>query len=210
MREPYVYIIILNWNQADDTIRCLDSLRTLAYKNFSVIVVDNGSRDGSPAKIKKEFPDIRVIANKHNLGFAAGNNVGINYALKEEPDYIFLLNNDTKVEPSLMRELITVAESDTRIGVVGAVNYSFNEPDKVTLVHTTFNWLTGFTKREPLEAIANGHIVEPQEAHGVCGSSLLIKRGVIETVGLLDERFFIYYEDTDWCLRAGKAGFQVL
>jgi len=209
-REPKIYIITINWNQGEDTTKCLESLKALDYKNYEIILVDNGSIDGSPDRIAAKFPNVMLMRNKENLGFAGGNNVGIRYALSRGTDYIFLLNNDTKVDSGVLRELINVAEPDAKIGVVGAVNYSFEYPDKAITVCTSFNWFTGFTKKEPLEAISKGIISEPQEVHGVTGSSLLIKREVIERIGMLDERFFIYYEDTDWCVRARKAGFRVL
>lgn len=210
MNRPKVSIVILNWNQENDTSVCLDSLKALAYDNYEVILVDNGSKNGSPDRIKKRFPDTVLIKNDENLGFAEGNNTGMRYALRKGADYIFLLNNDTAVDKDVLNELLRVAESDKSVGVVGAVNYSFDYPDRAVLVYTSFNWFTGFTKKEKLDDISNGVITEPQEAHGVTGSSLLIKREVIEKIGLLDKRFFIYYEDTDWCMRARRAGYKVM
>jgi len=210
VKEPRVFIIIINWNQQEDTIRCLNSLKSLDYKNRNVVLIDNGSVDGSPDRIKEQFPQITLIKNNENMGFAAGNNIGIRCALSQGADYILLLNNDTVVDSGMLKELINVAESDKKIGVVGAVNYSFEHRKKVVLLSISFNWFTGFTKKEDLDAISRGVITEPQQVHGVTGSSLLIKRAVVERIGLLDDRFFIYYEDTDWCMRARKAGYKVL
>jgi len=210
VKEPKVFIIVINWNQQEDTVRCLKSLESLDYKNRDVVLIDNGSRDGSPDRIKEQFPRITLIKNKENIGFAAGNNVGIRHALSQGADYILLLNNDTIVDSSVLKELINVAESDEKIGVVGAVNYSFEDRKKVVMLSISFNWFTGFTKKEDLDAISRGVITEPRQVHGVTGSSLLIKRAVVGKIGLLDSRFFIYYEDTDWCMRARKAGYKVL
>lgn len=210
VKEPKVFIIILNWNQQEDTVRCLSSLKSLDYKNYEIVLVDNGSADSSPDRIKEQFAQLTLIKNKENIGFAAGNNVGIRHALSRDADYILLLNNDTIVDSSVLKNLINVGESDNRIGVLGAVNYSFEDRQKAVLISTSFNWFTGFTKKEDLNAVSRGVIIEPQQAHGVTGSSLLIKREVVEKIGLLDERFFIYYEDTDWCMRASKAGYKVL
>jgi len=102
-----------------------------------------------------------------------------------------------------------VAESDQKIGITGAVNFRYDQPDEAFLTGTNFNWWTGFTKKQPIEAITEGRLKEPQESLSVPGSSLLIKKEVIDRIGVLDSRFFIYYEESDWCARAIKAGYKV-
>ena len=106
---PKVFIIILNWNGYQDTVECLQSVRRLTYPSCKVIVVDNGSSDGSAAKLKEEFKEVFYIENKENLGFATGNNVGISYALENGADYILLLNNDTVVEPMVLEDMVRIA-----------------------------------------------------------------------------------------------------
>lgn len=210
MSEPKVSIIILNWNQRKDTAECLESLNKLEYKNFSVVIVDNGSSDGSFEYLKGKFPHITLIRNEDNLGFAEGCNVGIRHALSTGTDYILLLNNDTFAEKDVLDVLVRTAEADKDIGVLGGVNCSYDEPSKLIEIGTNLNWWTGFTRKENLKAIESGSINTPQPIQGVTGSVLLIKKEVIDKIGLLDARFFIYYEDTDWCLRAGRAGYKVL
>ena len=110
--SPKVSIITLTWNSYEVTRDCLLTLKKLDYPNFEIVVVDNGSTDGSQQQLAREFPDVRRICNATNLGFAGGNNVGIRDALARDADYLLLLNNDTIVSPSFLRELIRVGESD--------------------------------------------------------------------------------------------------
>jgi len=210
MREPKVYIIILNWNQKEDTGACLESLGTLDYGNYSVIVVDNGSTDGSIRYLESRFPKVTIIKNRENLGFVEGCNTGIRYAQDPDIEYILLLNNDMTVDKAMLGELISVAESDKEIAILGAVHYSFDKRDKVIQTGTDFNWFTGFVKRQDLKGIENGKVIEPQAIQGVSGGSFLIKKEVIDKIGLPDPRYFIYYEDIDWCRAAHRAGYKVL
>lgn len=113
MRPPIVAIIILNWNGLRDTLECLESLAMITYPNYELIVVDNGSTDGSAACLRARYPDIAIIENKENLGFAEGNNVG-KHALAKRTHYVLLLNNDTIVAPAFLDALVTVAESEPR------------------------------------------------------------------------------------------------
>ncbi|NQT22324.1 MAG: glycosyltransferase family 2 protein, partial [Candidatus Omnitrophica bacterium] len=124
MSEPRTSIVILNWNQKDDTAKCLKSLEKLLYKNYGIIVVDNGSKDGSPDFLKNNFSNITLIKNEENLGFAEGSNIGIRHALSVGTDYVLLLNNDLVVQEDFLGILVEAAEKDSKIGILGAVNYS--------------------------------------------------------------------------------------
>lgn len=210
MGEPHVSIIILNWNQKLVTAACLRSLEKITYKNYRVIVVDNGSGDDSVAYLRQNFPSAVILANVENVGFAEGCNVGMRRACEEGTDYAFLVNNDVTVEPNALEVLVSTAEADRTIGIVGAVNYALDDPGKPLIIGTNFNWLSGYARRENLKPIESGRIRDPQPIDGASGSALLIKRPVIDRIGLLDARFFIYYEDVDWCLRARRAGYRVL
>ena len=205
---PTVCFSILNWNQKDLTIQCLESLAQLDYQAHRVVVVDNGSENDEATTIRSRFPSATVLENSKNLGFAEGNNVGIRYALESAADYVFLLNNDTIVDPQMLKQLIRVAESDGRIGVVGPkINY-FTEPETI--------WSAGGVldrRRMPillgLDEPDDGQHDVLREVDWVTGCALLIKSAVIEKIGLIDPRFFIYYEENDWCYRAKRAGFKV-
>jgi len=201
--KPLVYVIVLNWNGWRDTLKCLLSLETLDYPNYRVVVVDNGSTDDSADRIKKAHPDVELIGTSKNLGFAGGNNVGIRYALERGADYVWLLNNDTKVDSHALTAMVEVAERDLEIGAVGSVLYYMDEPERVQA------WGGGWVS---LWWGISRHFAAPvpaERVHYITGASLLIRRKVLEEVGLLDEGFFMYWEDTDFGFRLRKAGWKL-
>jgi len=205
---PKVGFSILNWNQKEVTCECLASLAGLDYPNYEIIVVDNGSRDDEAAVIQARFPHVVVLRNERNLGFAEGNNVGIRRALEGGADYVFLLNNDTVVDPPMLKHLVEVAESDDRIAVVGPKICYFDEPQTI--------WSAGgvlASRRMPvllgLDEPDEGQHDVLREVDWITGCALLIKSSVIRQIGLIDARFFIYFEENDWCSRAKRAGFSI-
>ena len=118
--RPNVYIVVVNWNGWQHTVRCLDSLRKLEYPNYRVVTIDNGSTDGSAERIRAAHPDVELVESGRNLGFGGGSNIGIKLALDRGADYVWVLNNDIEVEPDTLTSLIAVARSRPGIGVVGA------------------------------------------------------------------------------------------
>ena len=206
---PIVYFSILNWNQKDLTCECLESLAQLDYPNYEIVVVDNGSRDGEAMAIQARFPSAIVLRNETNLGFAEGNNVAIRYALEQGADYVLLLNNDTVVDAQMLKRLVEGAESDDRIAIVGPRICYFDEPQTI--------WSTGGIlqpHRMPvmlgLNEIDEGQHDALREVDWVTGCALLIKSSVVRRIGLIDDRYFIYFEENDWCSRAKRAGFKIL
>lgn len=214
MTQKKVFIIILNWNGWPDTRECLTSLEKINYQNFEVVLIDNASKDDyRPATADYRFK-ITTIYNKENLGFAGANNQGIKIALEQEADYILLLNNDTVVEPDFLSKLIETAEKNKKIGIAGPIIYFWNKPEKIQFAGGKMNWLK--TKGEHLVKInapqpplkLRGGAGEFCFVDYITGCCLLIKREVVEKIGLLSEDYFLYYEDADWCLRAKKAGYE--
>jgi GT2 family glycosyltransferase len=130
MIEPKVGIVIINWNGLSDTIECLRSLENIRYHNYNVIVVDNNSYGNDAATLKNEFSNIKLIELKKNLGFANANNVGILIALSEKADYILLLNNDTIVDADFLLEMIKIAETDARIGILCPKMYYYDDRNR--------------------------------------------------------------------------------
>src|SRR5947209_4456075 len=128
---PRVSLILLNWNSYEVTADCLLSIRKLDYPNFEVVLVDNGSHDSSIEELEKNFPEVRSIRNEKNLGFTGGNNVGIRDALERGADYLLLLNNDTVVAPDFLTEMVRVAESDSKIGILNPKIYFFEPSDRL-------------------------------------------------------------------------------
>jgi GT2 family glycosyltransferase len=207
--DPRVGIVLLNWNQPADTLACLESLSRLEYGAFEVVVVDNGSTDGSPEVLRQAFPDVTLIENDRNLGFAAGNNVGIQYLLDHAAEYVLLLNNDTEVPPSLLRRLVDVAQSDPRIGIVGPKILYYQPNDVIWSAGGQIDRL-GRSSHLRFDEVADDRDLSPRDVDYVTGCALLIKRQAIEKVGALDERFFIYYEEAEWCARVHRAGYRIV
>lgn len=204
--------MILNYNQLEDTRQCLRSLRNLQYADRSIYVLDNGSRDGSLAVLPSEFPECTFIDNQANLGFAGGCNRGIERVLKDGADAVMLLNNDLEVDPAFLSELVEVLRSHDKVAVVGAVNYELDHREVLFSAGHRINLWTGTqTKLDPstfAKILGTSRLEEPLRVQCVPGSAFLIRREVLEEVGLLDERFFIYYEESDFCLRVAEAGWE--
>lgn len=203
---PKVSIIILNWNNYNDTKRCLISLKKITYPNYKVFVVDNGSNDGSGKKLKKEFPFYCFIFNKKNLGYAAGNNKGMKEVLNEGMDYILLLNNDTKiVNPYFLTKLVKYIERDKDVGVVGPkVINGQNELQKTILYFPFVKTLL----RERFWPRKNDYTC-PQTVESLLGVCFLIRCKVINEVGFFDENYFMYHEEIEWFYRVRKKGWIV-
>jgi hypothetical protein len=210
--NPKVFIIILNWNGCNDTIECIESLKNVTYGNFSVVVVDNSSTDNSIDVIPKKYRDVAFIEMKKNTGFAGGNNIGINYALERGADYILLLNNDTTVEPNFLTELVKTAETDKNAGILGPKIYFHSEPARIWFAGGKLNWLKTKGTHPDYLKIDNkmNPAGNPKKVDYITGCCLLIKKDVIKKIGLMNEDYFLYYEDADWCLRAHKAGWQII
>jgi GT2 family glycosyltransferase len=209
-REPRVSIIILNWNSYDVTRDCLLSLRKLEYSNHEVVVVDNGSIDSSGERLAQELPEIRLIRNEQNLGFAGGNNVGIRNALDRGTDYLLLLNNDTVVTPNFLSDLVRISESDPRIGMANPKIYFSEPPDRIWYAGGSYQPWRTFPQHFGLRRRDQGQYDAAGEVSFITGCAALVKVQVVEKIGLLDEIFFLSFEDVDWCQRARKAGFKTV
>jgi GT2 family glycosyltransferase len=211
VKLPQVTIIVLNWNGLNDTLDCLESLGQLDYKNHKVVVVDNGSVDGSVPGIREQFPGVTIIENGENLGYAGGNNVGLRYAMAQGADYALLLNNDTVVDPAFLGILVDAAEADPAVGIAGPTIYYHERPDVIWSAGGAIDWQRGSTRMVGLDERDDGQFgVEPRAADFVTGCAMLVRRTMMEKVGPLDERFFAYYEETEWCVRVARAGYKIV
>lgn len=207
--SPLLTIIVLTWNNFEDTAECLHSLRKLNYPRYNVVLVDNGSTDGSIERLQPVFPEVKIIKNSENLGYAGGNNIGIKYALSKNVDYILLLNNDTIVDVNLATELIQASHETENLGIFGCVNYYYNDRKKVQFSGGIFNWKTGDIIDTTRHKIDEGQFQLLKEVDTVAGSCLFFPTTVIKTVGLLDNRYFLTFEESDLCCRVKKAGYKV-
>lgn len=209
--QPAVSIIVLSYNGREDTLACLRSLDHLMYPNVEVIVVDNDSTDGSVEAIRSAYPKTTIIETGANLGFTGGNNVGIRRALDKGADYIMLLNNDTIVAPDMLNLMVEVMEGDPTIGVTGPTIYYYNAPDLIWSAGGQIDWTQGLTSMIGLNEEDKSQFgVSPRPVDFVTGCAMLVKREVWEKAGLLDDKFFMYYEETEWCVRANRAGYKIM
>lgn len=216
-----VSIIILNWNGTKDTLECLESIKKLEVNDYSleVIVVDNGSKE----KLKVPSSKTVVIRNKENLGFSGGNNVGIKYALKNSSDYIVILNNDTIVDKDLVRELLKTAQMDDLVGIVApkiyfAKGFEFHkdrykkEEQGLVIWYAggIMDWKNVLGSHRGVDEVDRGQYEKMIETDFASGCCMLIKKEILEKVGLFDERYYLYYEDNDLSIRVKNAGFKVV
>ncbi|MGQ9841835.1 MAG: glycosyltransferase family 2 protein [Anaerolineae bacterium] len=212
--NPSVAIIILNWNNPDDTLACLDSVAAPDYPTDSleVIVVDNGSTDDSVARIRAKFPAVTIIETGANLGYAGGNNAGIRHALAAGAEAVCILNNDVTVEPDFLAPLIAALHSQPDVGIVTPlVAERTGDGGRVWALGSAVNRRTAAVNRycagEPVDAWRGR---EPFAVEIASGAAMLIRREVFERVGLMDEDFFLYFEEVDWCLKVRQAGYRIL
>jgi GT2 family glycosyltransferase len=199
-----VYIILLNWHGWQDTIVCLDSLASLDYPNYRVLVVDNGSTDDSVTRIRAAHPEVSIMETGRNLGFSGGCNVGMRHALEEGADYIWLLNNDTTVDPHALASMVAVAEADPGVGAVGSIFYYLDNPKDIQAWGGGRVCFWSGRTRHHLGPVPSARL------HYLTAASILLRRRALEAVGLLDENtFFMYWEDTDFSFRLRKAGWRL-
>jgi GT2 family glycosyltransferase len=207
---PKVYIVILNWNGWQDTTECVESCLMLQHANSTVLIVDNNSSDGSEAILRERFPHVELIQTQENLGYAGGNNAGIRHALANGAEYIWLLNNDTKVDPAALEEMLCVASQNPDVGMVGPKILLYSRPEYLNCIGSTINLITGRPSLIGLGEKDDGRFDAVGEMDTLSGCSLLVRKEVIDVVGFLDESFFLFYEETDWILRAKRAGYRML
>jgi GT2 family glycosyltransferase len=207
---PSVAVIVLNWNGTDDTIECLRSLMRVDYSRCEIVVVDNGSRESPRDRIAAEFPSVTYLQTARNLGYAGGNNVGIRHALARGHDYVFVLNNDTTVEPDFLTQAVAVAESDPSIGVVGVKILAWDRPGRVWVAYGRVTYRQSLIRLVGYYGRDDGTYDEQCDVEWIPGTAMLFPRRALERVGLFDETFFAYHEDVDWCTLAREQGLRVV
>lgn len=196
-----VAIVVLNWNGWRDTLACIASLKKLSYPNVELIVVDNGSSDGSQNQIEAHVPGLKVLQTGSNLGFGGGCNAGIRQALAQGADYVWLINSDATVSAGALTEMVRLADGQALLGAVGSVVYEVDEPDRIQLWGGgQVNLWTGVSR----------HQVSPGQLDFVSGASILLRREAVEQVGLFEDQiFFMYWEDSDLGFRLRQAGWRL-
>ena len=221
----HVSIILINFNSEKDTIECLDSLSKIKTTGFkhNIIIVDNASRDLFIVPKKLQNNHTEVIRSETNKGFTGGNNLGIYYAIeKYNSDFVLLLNNDTTVDQSFLRDMVRTAQSDPKIGMVGSKIYfskgaefhaeSYEKSELGNVLWYAggaidWNHLAAFHRG--VDEVDRGQFDSQTESDFATGCSVLVKREILEKVGTFDKRYFLYLEDVDWSVRVTKAGYKI-
>ena len=211
MTTPRVSIILVNWNNFADTAECLESLGNITYPNYDIVVVDNGSEGDDAVLLRERFGEsIRLMENESNLGFAGGCNTGIRYALEQGADYVVLLNNDTVVNPDFLDRIVEAVAADSGTGIAGGKIYCYEAPEVIWSAGGVIDRRRGQALMRGSGELDRGQYDSRCDIDWICACFMLVSRGVLETVGLLDERFFFSWEDTDLCFRAARGGYRVL
>lgn len=205
---PPVTVIIVAWNQLDKTLDCLETVVRLDYANFNVLLVDNGSEPPLADAIQARFPAVEIARLPENLGFAGGYNAGIRRALLPGVTYVLLLNNDTLVDPAALTHLMAEMQTDGDVGLVTAKLYYADDPQRIWSVGANFNVFLDLKDRGDNQ-LDVGQWAAPRTIAFAPFCGILVRRKVFESVGFLDEGFFLYYEDVDYCLRARAAGWRM-
>ncbi len=211
---PRVLLIVLNWNGARDTYKCLASLRALHYPGeLKVLVIDNGSREKLSPDLGEKFPEVELIETGKNLGYAGGNNIGLRRAVEEDFTYACILNNDVTAMPGFLTALVDAAGKRDRVAAAGAKLLATGEPGMLYMTYGEITYrqslvrLAGWRERErPVGAAGE----DTREVEWVPGCCLLLSVAALRAIGFFDEEFFAYHEDVDWCTRARRQGWRIL
>jgi GT2 family glycosyltransferase len=201
--------VILNTDRRADTLACVASLRSSLGVRPDILVLDNASRDGSVQAVRSAFPEVDVLELPRNLGYAGNNNLGLQAALGRGAAWVLVLNEDVVLAPDCLARLIEVAEADPTIGIAGPMVYHHEAPTVIQSAGGRLDRLWRSSHRG-LNETDTGQYGDVQPVDWISGCALLVRREVIEQVGGLDERFFYYWEETEWCLRARRAGWRIV
>ena len=203
VKNSKIAIIIVNWKQYQLTKLCLYSLQKIKYDNYQIILIDNESNPKELKKIKNQFDKIITFPDQKNLGFTGANNVGIEYAIKNDFEYVMLINNDTEVEKNFINPLIELLEKNQNFGAAQPLILNYYNRNKVWSAGGFLNKFFGYT-----------YVIKSPEGikkniDWITGCCFFLRTDVIKKIGLLDEKFFAYYEDVDWSIRIKNAGYDL-
>lgn len=201
-RVPLVYVVVLHYGDWQSTQQCFGTLKRLDYPNSQVLLINNSSNNLAFWELTELVPQVELLNNACNLGFAGGSNQGVCMALRRGAEYVWLLNNDVKVEPRALTAMVVEAEADPRVGAVGSLLVN-DDPGRKLLAWGggRISFLLGLPRHV--------RIGRPTSLHYLCGASLLLRAQAIQDVGLFDEGYFLYWEDTDLCFRLRAKGWRL-
>lgn len=209
MTPPFVGVVVLNFNGKPDTLECVRSLAGLTYPSWRLYAVDNGSREKIADDVRAILPGAVVLENERNLGFTGGNNVGCRRALEDGADFVLLLNNDTVVDPGFLEPLVRASEA-SEVGMATPKIYFYAEDREFWAYGARVDKWTGRSPHLGVYRRDTGQFDHIRDVDRITGCAMFVRREVFERVGFLDDRFFIYSEELDWCLRARRAGYRLV
>ncbi len=190
---------------------CIQHIRKLDYPIHQILIVDNASTDGSVEAVEEHFPDVNIIVNDQNYGAIEGKNIGLRKAIKYKADYIYMVDNDINVDPASLTELIKVTENDRKIGLVGTIMYDYSKPDIILSAGGIIDFTQNVTRGRGVNEKDVGQFNRVEEVDHLWGGAILMKREVLEHVGLFDPGYIGYwFEDTDLSVRVQNSGFKII
>lgn len=205
-----VSIVICNWNKKDYVLKCIDSVKKQSYASYDLLVVDNASTDGSVEAIKAAYPDVLVLQNEFNKGGAGGFNTGLRYSLEQDKyKYIYLLDNDVILDTDALHHLVKSMEEEPLLGVAGSKLYIMDIPNKLQELGAWIEWDKAYIKPNKKDHYEITPVNEDYEVDYVPACSLLIRTEAVQKAGIMDEQFFIYWDDIEWQHRIGLSGYKV-
>lgn len=210
MTDPLVHAVVVNWNGREYLGTCLQTLLASTYPNLTVVVVDNASEDGSAEMVRREFPRAKVIESGRNLGYAGGANIGIAAGLDEGAEYVLVANNDVEFDPEAIGRLVGAARSEDRAAILGPMIYYYDRRDVIWSIGGEVSFWTGTIRHRGIRETDRGQFDGVTDVDYVTGCVLLASSKAVREIGLLDEGYYMYNEDTDWCERAKRASYRVL
>lgn len=205
VKQPLVYILILNWCSQEDVLCCVKAIQKLEYRNYKIILIDNASPDQSGERLRRQFPEYVYLQTAKNLGYAGGNNIGIRYAIQAGADYIWIINPDVRVEANSLKVMIKAMEEDVRLGICGPVIKEYDKTE--TAPEKIYGWKIYSEKGWMVEKIVTCD--RKNSTDYIYGCSFLIKRNLLLDIGLFREEFFTYFEEVELCLRAKRKNWRL-
>lgn len=210
LSEPSVAIIVLNYNNSQDTQLCVERLRTIQYSNYQTIIVDNHSTDDSLERIKQFLTDETVLTAEVNRGYAAGNNIGIQYALDKQFEYVCILNNDVLVDPNYLQIMVSTMIENPKIGISGPRICEFSDDTILQSAGANTDMRMGRVTqlyKGLSEKVVLGKIINCSYVGGAC---MVARTSAIKSVGLIPEDYFLFYEENEWCLNFVKQNYEIV